>query len=170
MDGQEKEQPHPQRPPPSDRSQPRPCLSTKKPSWKPGHTHLSRFSLWASILQSCPLVCGASRLLQSFCRMGGGMLKAPGPVMVVMVLAGSSRGRSMPVGSCKFRRRNNTALFPKTKASSVEPIHTALLWAVRREWVLFFFLVRMASSRLTAGTWLRTRGTFRADFAQAWEV
>lgn len=57
--------------------------------------HLSRLSLWASILQSLPLVCGASRLPHSFCLMDNGMRKAFGPTKVVMLLAGSIRDVSM---------------------------------------------------------------------------
>lgn len=65
------------------------------------HTHLSRLSLWASILQSFPLVWGASRLPHSFCRMERGMRKAFGPTSVVMLLAGSSRDVSMLWESCR---------------------------------------------------------------------
>lgn len=57
--------------------------------------HLSRLSLWASILQSLPLVCGASRLPHSFCLMDSGMRNAFGPTKVVMLLAGSIRDVSM---------------------------------------------------------------------------
>lgn len=57
--------------------------------------HLSRLSLWASILQSLPLVCGASRLPHSFCLMDNGMRNAFGPTKVVMLLAGSIRDVSM---------------------------------------------------------------------------
>lgn len=57
--------------------------------------HLSRLSLWASILQSLPLVCGASKLPHSFCLMDNGMRNAFGPTKVVMLLAGSIRDVSM---------------------------------------------------------------------------
>lgn len=65
--------------------------------------HLSRLSLWASILQSLPLVCGASRLPQSFCLMDKGMRKALGPTKVVILLAGSIRDVSMHWTSWKDR-------------------------------------------------------------------
>lgn len=67
-------------------------------------THLSRLSLWASILQSFPLVWGASRLPHSFCRMETGMRNAFGPTSVVMLLAGSSSDVSMLWESCRERR------------------------------------------------------------------
>lgn len=68
--------------------------------------HLSRLSLWASILQSLPLVCGASRLPHSFCLMDKGMRKALGPTKVVILLAGSIRDVSMHWTSWKDRNRN----------------------------------------------------------------
>lgn len=64
-------------------------------------THLSRLSLWANILQSFPLVCGASRLPHNFCRMETGMRKALGPISVVMLLAGSSKDVSILWESCE---------------------------------------------------------------------
>lgn len=67
--------------------------------------HLSRLSLWANILQSFPLVCGASRLPHNFCRMETGMRKALGPTRVVMLLAGSSRDVSILWESCRERKR-----------------------------------------------------------------
>lgn len=68
-------------------------------------THLSRLSLWANILQSFPLVCGASRLPHNFCRMETGMRKALGPTRVVMLLAGSSRDVSILWESCRESER-----------------------------------------------------------------
>lgn len=68
-------------------------------------THLSRLSLWANILQSLPLVCGASRLPHNFCRIETGMRKAFGPTSVVMLLAGSNRDVSMLWESCTKRTR-----------------------------------------------------------------
>ena len=65
--------------------------------------YLSRLSLWANILQSLPLVCGASRLPHSFCLMDRGMRKALGPTKVVMLLAGSMRDVSMHWTSCVDR-------------------------------------------------------------------
>lgn len=67
--------------------------------------HLSRLSLWASILQSLPLVCGASRLPHSFCLMDRGMRKALGPTKVVILLAGSIRDVSMHWTSWKDRKK-----------------------------------------------------------------
>lgn len=62
---------------------------------KQSKRYLSRWSLWASILQSFPLVCGASRLPHNFCLMDNGIRKALGPIKVVMLLAGSIRDVSM---------------------------------------------------------------------------
>lgn len=70
---------------------------------KRGAPHLSRLSLCASILQSLPRVCGASRLPHSFCRMDSGIRKAFGPTSVVMLLAGSRRDVSMHWESCTHR-------------------------------------------------------------------
>lgn len=66
--------------------------------------HLSRLSLWASILQSLPLVCGASKLPQSFCLMDKGMRKALGPTKVVILLAGSIRDVSIHWTSWKRQK------------------------------------------------------------------
>lgn len=67
--------------------------------------HLSRLSLWASILQSLPLVCGASRLPHNFCLMDKGIRKALGPTKVVMLLAGSIRDVSIQWTSWKDRKK-----------------------------------------------------------------
>lgn len=82
-----------------------PCLVSRHPC---SSTHLSRLSLWANILQSFPLVCGASRLPHNFCRMETGMRKALGPTSVVMLLAGSSKDVSILWESC--RRREETEI------------------------------------------------------------
>lgn len=73
--------------------------------------HLSRLSLWASILQSLPLVCGASRLPHSFCLMDRGMRKAFGPTKVVMLLAGSIKDVSMHWSSWKNRNKQKCYVF-----------------------------------------------------------
>eukprot|EP00061_Rhincodon_typus_P001824 g15887.t1 len=52
--------------------------------------YLSKFSLCASNRQSFPLLFGASRLVQIFCLMEKGILKALGPTRVVTPLSGSS--------------------------------------------------------------------------------
>ena len=79
--------------------------------------HLSRLSLWANILQSFPLVCGASRLPHNFCRMETGMRKALGPTSVVMLLAGSSKDVSILWESC--RRREETEIIHQAARTSL---------------------------------------------------
>lgn len=82
------------------------CLTPFLPLRQPcSSTHLSRLSLCANILQSFPLVCGASRLPHNFCRMETGMRKAFGPTSVVMLLAGSNRDVSILWESCRKKER-----------------------------------------------------------------
>lgn len=60
------------------------------------------------------------------------MLKAPGPVMVVMVLAGSSRGRSMPVGSCSSGTGTAQHYFQRQKQALLNQLTQCLALSMRK--------------------------------------